>query len=1011
MLLDRALGDAEHVGYLLVGPAAHYERKYLALAWCQAFIASATLPLLLLGGVPSHCALHRFEQLIPRNWLGEEIHCASLHRAHRGGNIAVGREKDHRQSFFGLSERFLQLQTAESRHLQVEHRAAGGLRRGAVEELLRRTKGFDLIICSPETARQSTEKRGVVIHQIDDRRAMRLALALGRAEGLVAHAVISSLRCLAGMAKMYWHLSSSASNFCPPLIGKVLPRIGITVRVRDQEGRSFVANPFENASHVVVGRSKLPRASQNTFQNVRLSCSMSWITIVWSMVASSCLTLATVHAVIWLRQSDQRAHLLFSVTATSVAAIAACELLAMRAQSPEQFGEVVWWVHLPLFFLAVSIVGFIRLYFSAGRPWLGYAACGLRLLDLIINSFSMPNANYKLITGLRHVTLGGETISIAQGVENPWVKVSELSSLLLLIFVVDASITLWRRGHRSERRRAVVVGGSMTFFILMAAGHSALVEAGLIQSAYLISLSFLPIVAAMGYELGSDVVRAASLARQLQASETALRESEQQMRLAASAGELAMWTWDIPRNEIWTTNKGRALYGLAHSEKINFKRFLDTLHPEDRDAGREALAEAVNGALDYEREYRVVLPTGETRWIAARGRVELDGNKPVRMRGVSRDITLRKQAEERFQLVVEAAPNAMVMTNAEGKIVLVNAQVEAVFGYTRQDLVGRPVEMLVPERFRFQHPQDRIGYFADPKARAMGAGRELLGRRKDGSEVPVEIGLNPIHSSEGLFVLASIIDLTQRREAELEAARQRNELAHLSRVTLLGELAGSMAHELNQPLGAIQSNAEAAEILLKKHPPDLDELGAILSDIRQDGWRASEVINRMRSLLKKGAAKLEPLDINEVVESVLKLVRSDLVHHNVAVDAQLAAHLPAVNGDDVQLQQVLLNLVVNGCDAMAGVEPIERRLLVRTELADDREVLVSVTDQGCGIPPEKIDHIFEPFFTTKTHGMGLGLAVCRTIISAHGGKLWATNNARRGATFHFALRANERGTE
>lgn len=633
---------------------------------------------------------------------------------------------------------------------------------------------------------------------------------------------------------------------------------------------------------------------------------MSWITIAWSMVVSACLTLAVIHLVIWSLRSDQHAHLLFAVAADSVAAIAVCELLLMRAQSPEQFGSVIWWTHFPLFLLTVSIVGFVRLYFRAGRPWLGYAACGLRLLDLIINLFSVPNVNYKQITGLQNLTLGRETISVALGEQNPWVRVSELSSLLLLLFVVDASITLWRRGDRSDRRRALVVGGSVTFFIFVEAGHSALLEAGLIQSPYLISFSFLPIVAAMGYELGSDVVRAARLARQLQASETALRESEQHLSLASRAAELEM-------------------------------------------------------------------------------------------------LTLRQQSEERFRLVVEAAPNAMVMVTPEGKIALVNAQVESVFGYARQELVGRPVEMLVPERFRAQHPQDRTRYFADPKARAMGAGRELFGRRKDGREVPIEIGLNPIRTSEGLFVLASIIDITQRREAELEAERQRNDLAYLSRLTMLTELSGSLAHELNQPLGAILSNAETVEILIKKRPPDLDELGEILSDIRQDAWRAGEVIHRMRSLLKKGQVQLEPLDINQLVDSVVKLMRSDLAIHNVALETRLAVDLPAVNGDDVQLQQVLLNLMLNGCDAMAGVEGNERRLLVRTELADASEVCLSVFDQGCGIPPERLEQIFEPFFTTKTRGTGLGLAVCHTIITAHGGKLWATNNAGRGATVQFTL--------
>jgi two-component system sensor kinase FixL len=488
--------------------------------------------------------------------------------------------------------------------------------------------------------------------------------------------------------------------------------------------------------------------------------------------------------------------------------------------------------------------------------------------------------------------------------------------------------------------------------------------------------------------------------------ETALRESEQHMALAASAAELAMWMWDIPRDEVWVTDKGRALFGFAQSEKINLERFLDTIHPEDRDRVRQAVADAVSGTGEYESEFRIVLPEVQTRWIATRGRTEFSAGKAVRMRGVALDITLRKQAEERFRLVVEAAPNAMVMINGEGKIELANAQTEAVFGYTRQELVGHPLEMLIPERFRSQHPGYRRIYQANPTARAMGAGRELFGRRKDGSEVPVEIGLNPIYASEGLFVLASIIDISQRREAELELARQRNELAHFSRVTLLGQLCGSLVHELNQPLTAILSNAQAAQRYLAKDLADAEEFSDILCDIVAEDKLAAEVIRRLRVLLRKGEVQLEPLDINELVDTVLKLVRSDFLNQNVAVHTDLAPHLPLIHGDEVQLQQVLLNLAVNGCDAMAGVEAIERRLFLRTECLDSGEVKVSVRDQGCGIPPEKLDRIFEPFFTTKTQGMGMGLAICRTIISAHGGKLWATNNPECGATFQFTLTAN-----
>jgi PAS domain S-box-containing protein len=537
------------------------------------------------------------------------------------------------------------------------------------------------------------------------------------------------------------------------------------------------------------------------------------------------------------------------------------------------------------------------------------------------------------------------------------------------------------------------------------AWHVPLVIWGIIDIPFFLCFAYSGIVAAMAYELSYDLLRAAHLARQLRASEADLRETEERMELAASAAELAMWMWDIARDEIWITDKGRTLFGFAPSEKLDFDRFRTAVHPEDREFVLQAVQNSLHTGAEYEAEYRVVLPDGQLRWIAGRGRVEFNGDgQPARMRGAALDITKRKQAEEQFRLVVEAAPNAMIMVNAEGCITLVNTQAEAVFGYAREELIGHPIEMLVPERFRSHHIGDRRDYFGDARARSMGAGRELFGRRKDGSEVPVEIGLNPIHTSEGLFVLASIIDISERKQAELEAARQRNELAHLSRVTMLSELSGSLAHELNLPLAAILSNAQAAQRFLAHGDADLAEVREILNDIVSEDKRASEVIRRLRLLLKKSEVQQHSLGINEVVQDVLKLMRSDLTNRNVTVDIELDQNLPTVTGDPVQLQQVLLNLVVNACDAMTDCDTPERRLLVRTGMENGSgAVRVSVTDRGGSIAEEKMEQIFEPFFTTKAEGMGLGLSVCRTIIAAHQGKLWATNNPDRGATFHFSL--------
>jgi C4-dicarboxylate-specific signal transduction histidine kinase len=284
--------------------------------------------------------------------------------------------------------------------------------------------------------------------------------------------------------------------------------------------------------------------------------------------------------------------------------------------------------------------------------------------------------------------------------------------------------------------------------------------------------------------------------------------------------------------------------------------------------------------------------------------------------------------------------------------------------------------------------------------------RETVGRRKDGGEVAVEVGLSEIRTPAGPAVLASIVDVTDRRRAEMEATRQRNELTHLSRVTMLGELSGSIAHELNQPLAAILSNAQAALKFLERDPGDVDEVRGVLEDIVTDDRRAGEVIHRLRLLFSNGEVQHQELDLAEAISEVLRLLNSELVNHGVVARGELAPGLPPVSGDRVQLQQVLINLIINGCDAMADARVADRRLFVRAEPAGGAGVRVSVEDRGCGIAPDRLESVFEPFFTTKARGMGLGLAVCRTIISSHGGRLWAENNAGRGARFMFVLPAN-----
>lgn len=258
---------------------------------------------------------------------------------------------------------------------------------------------------------------------------------------------------------------------------------------------------------------------------------------------------------------------------------------------------------------------------------------------------------------------------------------------------------------------------------------------------------------------------------------------------------------------------------------------------------------------------------------------------------------------------------------------------------------------------------------------------------------------------QGLTIVALLVQRRRHLRAEAEIERQRTELAHVARISTMGQLASALTHELNQPLGAILRNAEAAELFLRNNPPNLDEVRAILTDIRRDDQRAGNVIDRMRALYKRQSVVLSPLDLRELLEDTIALTRTDAAARFVKLTAFLPPQLPPVRGDRVQLQQVLLNLILNGMDAMTTVPRARRLLIVRLAETQNGNVLLSVRDQGIGIEPENAAKVFEPFFTTKPNGMGMGLAISQTIIEAHGGDIWVESKMGEGATFTLVLPA------
>jgi len=362
-----------------------------------------------------------------------------------------------------------------------------------------------------------------------------------------------------------------------------------------------------------------------------------------------------------------------------------------------------------------------------------------------------------------------------------------------------------------------------------------------------------------------------------------------------------------------------------------------------------------------------------------------------------------RESEARFRTVANTAPVLIWMSGTDK---LCNF-----FNKSWLDFTGRPLEAELGNGWaEGVHPDD-LATCLKTYVESFDARRpftmEYRLRRHDSEYRWMSDHGVPRYDAAQIFLgyIGSCLDITNRKSVEAELLRQRAELAHVARVSTMGELAASVAHELNQPLGAILANAEAAELFLEQKPPALDDLRAALADIRKDDERASEVIRRMRALLRKHELELQPLDINSLAEEVLQLVSADATLRRISLAADLLPFLPKIAGDRVHLQQVLLNLIINGMDAMHNQPRERRQIQVRTRLGGDGLVELAVIDLGHGIELNKFPRLFEPFYTTKPNGMGMGLSIARTIIKAHQGRIWAENNASNGAVFRILLPA------
>jgi PAS domain S-box-containing protein len=410
-------------------------------------------------------------------------------------------------------------------------------------------------------------------------------------------------------------------------------------------------------------------------------------------------------------------------------------------------------------------------------------------------------------------------------------------------------------------------------------------------------------------------------------------------------------------------------------------------------------------------DYRIVLPDGTIKHLhSTRHPVLNAAGEVVEVVGTVVDVTERKRAEEalresetRFRTFVDHAAEAFFMLDFEkGTVLDVNRPACESLGYTREELIG-----MTPIDFDVNLDRPTLESMAERTA----AGETVFfdrhwHRRKDGTLFPVEVHTSLFWHGGRRLLLKVAKDISDRLRAEQQRDRLRQleaDLAHINRVSMMGELAASVAHEVNQPLSGVVSNASAGLRWLAADVPNLEEAREGLRRIVRDGKRAGEVIARIRALTRKAATPTEKLDLNETIGEVLALIGDEARRKSVIVRTQFADDLSPVSGDRVQLQQVVLNLVMNAIEAMSVIDERARELAISTRSIDPGQVQVTVQDSGTGIDPQTIDRIFDSFYTTKPGGMGMGLSICRSILQAHGGRIWTMASDGRGTIFHFTL--------
>jgi two-component system sensor kinase FixL len=471
-----------------------------------------------------------------------------------------------------------------------------------------------------------------------------------------------------------------------------------------------------------------------------------------------------------------------------------------------------------------------------------------------------------------------------------------------------------------------------------------------------------------------------------------------------------MWDLDLSTQKLQWSDTTRSLFGVTRDTPVTFELFLSLLEPRDRERTEQAIKRIAENGGSFDVSFKVGGTSGAGQWIRARGGLIRDEDGVARhISGIVLDIDEEKQLEEALRMreshlrsILDTVPDAMIVINGYGIIQFFSTAAERLFGYAEQEAIGKNVSELMPQPDRDRHDGYLARYRSSGERHIIGIGRIVTGKRRDGATFPMHLSIGEMQSGGEPYFTGFVRDLTEHQQTQARLQELQSELVHVSRLTAMGEMASALAHELNQPLAAISNYMKGSRRLLAgSTDTNTPKIESAMDRAAEQALRAGQIIRRLRDFVSRGESEKRVESLAKLIEEAGALGLAGAREQNIQLRFNLNPEFDQVLVDRVQIQQVLVNLFRNALEAMAHSS--RRELTVsNTSVADDM-IEMAVSDTGSGFGEDVAQSLFQTFFTTKETGMGVGLSISRSIIEAHGGRMWAETNAAGGATFRFTL--------